>query len=172
MPFSTKRRFAANCGHEPFLALCYDSGMPIRRETRWLYPIDWPLISKHIRFEVAGPHGAGRCWKCGRPHGHELRVLPDGRWFDAELHTWRDARGKEAAWPDMVDACRMRKTRVILAACHRDHDPPNVKPKNLAAWCQRCHILNDREHHRRQFRLTILLRRAMGDLFEGAYQRW
>ncbi|MGY0781909.1 hypothetical protein FW320_14450 [Azospirillum sp. Vi22] len=62
-----------------------------------------------------------------------LRVLPDGRWFDAELHTWRDARGKEAVWPDMVDACRMRKTKVILAACHRDHDPPNVKPKNLAA---------------------------------------
>ncbi|GAA4257405.1 hypothetical protein [Azospirillum formosense] len=132
--------------------------MPIRRETRWLYPIDWPLISKRIRFEVAGPHGAGRCWKCGR-------------WFDAELHTWRDARGKETAWPDMVDACRMWKTRVILAARHRDHDPPNVKPKNLAAWYQRCHILNDREHHHRQFRLTIMQRRAMGDLFEGAYRR-
>lgn len=77
--------FVDNCGDAQRFALCYIPGMPIRRETRWLYPIDWPLISKHIRFEVAGPHGAGRCWKCGRPHGHELRVLPDGRWFDVEL---------------------------------------------------------------------------------------
>ncbi|QCO03392.1 hypothetical protein [Azospirillum argentinense] len=118
---TSNSRFVDNCRDAQRFASCYISGMPIRRETRWLYLIDWPLISKHIRFEVAGPHGAGRCWKCGRPHGQELRVLPDGRWFDAEQHTWRDARGKEAAWPDMVDACRMRKTRVILAACHRDH---------------------------------------------------
>ena len=53
--------------------------MPIRAEMRWFYPIDWPQLSRHVRFERAG----GVCQGCGRPHGEIVRVLPDGRWFDA-----------------------------------------------------------------------------------------
>ncbi|KAA0676754.1 hypothetical protein [Azospirillum brasilense] len=144
--------------------------MPIKPERRWWYPIDWPIISNHVRFQVDGPHGRGRCWTCGRPHGHEIRVLPDGRWFDPEQHTWRDDRGREASWPDVIEACAIRKTRVILAACHRNHRPEDVQPKNLAAWCQRHHMLHDREFHRAQARITILLRRAAGDPFQGPYR--
>ena len=132
--------------------------MPIRRERRWWYPIDWPNISLRIRFEVDGPHG------------QTIRVLPDGRWFDPEIHTWCDDRGREASWPDVIEGCAIRKTRVVLAACHLDHDPGNVKPKNLAAWCQRHHMLHDREFHRSQAWITILLRRAAGDLFHGPYR--
>ena len=25
--------------------------MPIRAEMRWFYPIDWPQLSRHVRFE-------------------------------------------------------------------------------------------------------------------------
>ncbi|WP_245637110.1 hypothetical protein [Azospirillum thiophilum] len=64
----------------------------------------------------------------------------------------------------------MKRTRVILAACHKDHDPTNNRSANLVALCQRCHMLHDREEHRRRFRVTILLRRALGDLFGGAYR--
>jgi hypothetical protein len=39
--------------------------MPIRRQHRWLYPIDWPQISAAIRFGRAKSH----CEECGRPHG-------------------------------------------------------------------------------------------------------
>ena len=39
--------------------------MPINRELRWFYPIDWPEISRRVRFERAG----GVCEGCGRPHG-------------------------------------------------------------------------------------------------------
>jgi hypothetical protein len=28
--------------------------MPIRAEMRWFYPIDWPQLSRHVRFERAG----------------------------------------------------------------------------------------------------------------------
>ena len=31
--------------------------MPIRPENRWLYPIDWPLLSDQIRFVRAGGRG-------------------------------------------------------------------------------------------------------------------
>ena len=35
--------------------------MPIRPELRWFYPIDWPELSRAIRFGRAG----GRCERAG-----------------------------------------------------------------------------------------------------------
>jgi hypothetical protein len=52
--------------------------MPIKPEMRWFYPIDWPQISRHVRFERAGGVCEGYC----RPHGEIIRCLPDGRWYD------------------------------------------------------------------------------------------
>jgi len=61
---------------------------------------------------------------------------------------------------------------VVLAAAHLDHDPGNNRPRNVRALCQRCHLLHDWPHHRVvQARLTVLLRRALGDLFLGPYRR-
>jgi len=71
--------------------------MPIRAEMRWFYPIDWPQLSRHVRFERA----SGVCQGCGRPHGKIIRVLPDGRWFDATRQTWRNGHGRPARWPDI-----------------------------------------------------------------------
>ncbi len=48
--------------------------MLIRPELRWFYPIDWPELSRAIRFGRAG----GRCEACGRPHGQAVSCLPDG----------------------------------------------------------------------------------------------
>jgi hypothetical protein len=63
----------------------------------------------------------------------------------------------------------MRKTRVVLAAAHLDHDPRNNRLRNLKSLCQRCHLIHDRPHHLVQRRITYLLRRALGDLFLGPY---
>ena len=145
--------------------------MPIRLQTRHHDPIDWPSLSAMVRFEMPGPHGAGRCWQCGRPHGKTVRVLADGRWWDDEVGLWKDDHGHQAPWPDIVEACTQRRTKVVLACCHRDHDPSNNTLGNLAAWCQRHHLLHDREWQRQQFTITILLRRARGDLFLGTYRR-
>ena len=143
--------------------------MPIRRELRWLYPIDWPQLSRQVRFVRA----RGRCERCGRPHGRRVWHLGDGRWWDEEAGAWRDGRGREvAAWPGYAESRRLlRRTRVVLAAAHLDHDPTNSKPRNLKALCQRCHMLHDRPEHRRRIRTTLLLRRALGDLFTGPYRR-
>ncbi len=144
--------------------------MPIRPEIRWLYPIDWRELSITIRFRRAG----GRCEGCGRPHGRLVVHLGDGRWWDAERGAWRDGEGRmlRRALPD-ADALlmRVRITRVVLATAHRDHDPTHNRSRNLAALCQRCHILNDRDEHLRRRRLTYLARRALGDLFTGPYSR-
>ena len=84
--------------------------------------------------------------------------------------TWRDRRGRAARWPDLVDAVRLRTTRVVLAAAHLDHDPTHNRLRNLRSLCQRCHILHDRPHHLAQRFLTHRRRWALGDLFLGSYR--
>jgi len=63
----------------------------------------------------------------------------------------------------------MRRTRVVLAAAHLDHDPSNNRRGNLKSLCQRCHLIHDRPQHLAPRRITYLLRRALGDLFLGRY---
>lgn len=51
--------------------------MPIRKELRFLYPIDWRELSTQIRFVRV----KGRCERCGRPHGQwsGIRATAAGR---------------------------------------------------------------------------------------------
>ncbi|MGJ5667779.1 hypothetical protein QLG13_07910 [Rhodococcus aetherivorans] len=43
-------------------------------------------------------------------------------------------------------------SKVILTIAHLDHTPENCHPDNLRAWCQRCHLKYDAEHHAEQRR--------------------
>jgi hypothetical protein len=45
-------------------------------------------------------------------------------------------------------------SRVVLTCAHLDHTPENCDPKNLRAWCQRCHLTYDAEHHAREAGMT------------------
>ncbi len=134
--------------------------MPIKPENRGFYLIDWPQLSQAIRFGRA----LGRCEKCGVPHKTVVYHLGDGRWWDAENRRWV---GGKVTGPDMV---HLRRTYIVLATAHRDHDEGNSSPKNLAAWCQACHIRHDAPEHARRRRITYLLRKALGDLFLGPYR--
>jgi len=147
---------------------------------RWFYPIDWRELSATIRFGRA----QGRCEHCRCPHGRDVIHLGDGRWFDADDAVWRNDRGRRLARlpappsTALFDQLRLVEiagevplaiTRVCLASAHLDHDPGNNHPRNLAALCQRCHLANDRREHQRQRWSTLFRRRALGDLFGGAY---
>lgn len=151
--------------------------MPIAPEDRWLYPIDWRELSQLIRFGRA----KGRCERCGRPHGQAVIHLGNGIWWDDARGTWRDDRGRRVARlpaPGVIEerqpslsgiAARpaLPVTRVVLASAHLDHDPGNNRPRNLAALCQRCHMVHDaREHRRRRWSKAFRLR-AMADLFSA-----
>ena len=39
-------------------------------------------------------------------------------------------------------------SKVVLTIAHLDHTPENCDRENLRAWCQRCHLNYDAEHHR------------------------
>lgn len=92
--------------------------MPMQRDR---YPADWEAISLYIRFERA----QGRCEWCqaenGQPH------------------------------PDT--GSRVVLTVAHLGTAHADgspgdkHDKMDVRPENLAALCQRCHLNYDRDEH-------------------------
>lgn len=140
--------------------------MPIRHENRWFYPIDWKQLSAEIRFRRAG----SRCERCRRPHLQTAFHLGDGRWWDASLGVWRDGQGRRLRKrPDRIIQDMRRPTYVVLACAHLDHDPSNNDPHNLAALCQRCHMLHDAAEHRVQRWWNVFRRRALGDLFQGLY---
>ena len=136
--------------------------MPIRAENRWLYPIDWAQLSGAIRFGRAG----SRCERCGRPHRRRVAHLGDGRWWDADADTWRSGRGRPVAVHEPLLLARVRVTVPVLACAHLDHDPGNNAARNLAALCQRCHLLHDAAEHRWQRWWNVFRVRGLRDLFE------
>ncbi len=139
--------------------------MPIAREHRWLYPIDWRELSAVIRFGRA----KGRCEHCCRPHGQDVLHLGNGIWWDENASRWRDGRGRGVRHlPTPVDISRaqpgfvgidppsqFRVTRVVLASAHLNHDPSDNRPRNLAALCQRCHMSHDASEHRDTGNVTL-----------------
>ena len=149
--------------------------MPIAREHRWLYPIDWRELSNLIRFRRA----KGRCEHCGRPHGRDVLHLGNGVWWDEDAAIWRDGQGRglrRLPSPDELARAQpglagidppshLRATRVVLASAHLNHDPGDNRPQNLAALCQRCHMVHDASEHRRRRWLNAFRLRALGDLF-------
>ena len=139
--------------------------MPIRAEHRWLYPIDWPQLSAAIRFGRA----KGKCEHCHRPHLAQIWHLGDGRWWDVTSATWRDYRGRGVrAFPSLD---QLRRTRVVLACAHLNHDPTSNSPRNLAALCQRCHLAHDAPEHRYQRWRTRFTRRALRDFFDPSLKQ-
>lgn len=141
--------------------------MPIRPEYRWLYPIDWSELSQLVRFTRA----KRRCDHCRRPHRTIVVHLGDVRWWDPLGGFWRDGRGRRARAPGDNFISFVRTTRVVLACAHLDHDPTNNAQQNLAALCQRCHMIHGAIEHRRRRWCNAFRRRALGDLFAGDYGR-
>ena len=114
----------------------------------------------------------GRCEHCDRPHGKTVQHLGDGRWWDEERHTWRNGQRTACGRP-----ARPRQLHRSPYDARGPGDCPSrsrfrrtTRPRNLAALCQRCHILHDGEEHRRRRWLTYRRRRALGDLFTGPYR--
>ena len=149
--------------------------MPIKPEHRWFYPIDWPELSRLIRFKRA----KGRCERCRRPHGRDVSHLGNGVWWDDDFSRWRDGQGRvvrrlpppddlQKAQPGLTGIgapAVMQTTRVVLASAHLNHDPTDNRQRNLAALCQRCHMIHDAPEHCRRRILNAFRRRARRDLF-------
>lgn len=56
-------------------------------------------------------------------------------------------------------------SRVVLTTGHLDHTPETRDIAKLRHWCQRCHLVYDREHHAQTAYATRKARAATEDLF-------
>jgi len=111
--------------------------MPIKKENAVRYPRDW----KQIRQEVLERAGH----KCeGSP------MFPDCRVANYAKHP-------------------VTGSKVVLTVAHLNHVPEDVgvpgNRPNLKAWCNRCHLAYDHEHHMRNASQTRHKRKAVRDLF-------
>lgn len=124
----------------------------------------WRELSAMIRFGRAN----GRCEACRRPHAHLVYHVGDGRWWDEEAGCWRNSEGQRLRWRAIANAGPLRLSRVVIA-CARINRSGADEPDNLMALCRRCLMLRRAPEYRQQHRLTLLKRRALGDLFLGVY---
>lgn len=130
--------------------------------------IDRP--AEHQDRHFASSRSAPRCEHCGRPHGHTLRCLPDGRWLSPD-GIWFGDDGDPAPWPDVVEYAGVRTSRSIVGLYRRRTTIETSAEKAMERrWlCRRCHMVTARDEHRRVTRTRSLMRLAIGDLFEGTY---
>jgi 5-methylcytosine-specific restriction endonuclease McrA len=56
---------------------------------------------------------------------------------------------------------------VVLTVAHLDHQPENVDPNNLRAWCQRCHNTYDLPLRRAGIAARAQTGKAVADLLEN-----
>lgn len=137
--------------------------MPIKPENKARYPSNW----KQIRTAILD-RARYRCEKCKALNGRMiargagdddgLYMVEDGDVFDAE-------NGEYIGCRRMSDWHLAKMVKVVLTIAHLDHTPENNDPSNLRAWCQRCHLRYDAEHHAMNSRITRQSRKAIGDLF-------
>lgn len=121
--------------------------MPIAPENRDRYPPSWRALSDGIRFGRAG----SRCecaGECGIDHQAEARLWDNDSTKPEVARPFRRCQAVHGLpHPETGSA-------VVLTVGHLDHQPENVDPTNLRAWCQRCHNRYDGPHRRANARRT------------------
>jgi hypothetical protein len=115
--------------------------MPIRPEFRHLYRGPrWRMVRARIlaraggRFDLLGEYlGGARCENCSSLDG---------------AIGFRDEWGAFIA-VSQYQAEHMDADFVSLqiGVAHKNHIPGDNRDENLAAWCRRCHLLYDADHH-------------------------
>ncbi len=139
--------------------------MPIKPENRARYPEDWPAIRAAI-LERAGH----RCEQCkAANHTRIARGAGDDvdTYMTDDAHVYDADNGEYLGRKRMSDYDVLRMVDIVLTIAHLDHTPENRDPANLRAWCQRCHLRYDAQHHATNARATRRARKAVGDLFQG-----
>ncbi len=139
--------------------------MPIKPENKARYPKDW----KQIRERILARAG-NCCEKCKAPNRERIAR---GKGEDADTYMLSSAYVYCAESGTLLGQCRHsdyevdRMVNVVLSIAHLDHTPENCDDDNLRAWCQRCHLRYDVEHHKRNARATRRKALRTADLFDA-----
>lgn len=139
--------------------------MPIKPENKARYPANWNEIRATI-LERAG----SCCERCKVRNGNRITRgvgESDGTYMDMDGYVFDADNGVQLGRVRHSDYEGTGKwINVVLTIAHLDHIPENCDPANLRAWCQRCHLRYDADHHAKNARVTRRDRLASRDLFE------
>lgn len=148
---------------------------PMRKSA---YPANWDAISR-ARREQAGQ----KCEQCGVPNGTLIVRKPKSDEYlivDHDgycMYRWPDGRWIHLSeLPDGFDYDR--DIKVVLTVHHigvpypdgrpgNPHDKMDVRPENLIAVCQRCHLILDKEIHIANRKKTIARKKAEKTTAQG-----
>lgn len=129
--------------------------MPIKPENLKFYPENWPEIRERIRKrsgnrcectgECGEQHEAGRCNLEHMSTGYRLL---SGKFVPAKHFT------PELAASLFGQYRTLALKKIVLTVSHKNHVPSDCEDSNLQHFCQRCHLLYDREHHLESARKT------------------
>lgn len=137
--------------------------MPIKPENRDRYPKDWPAIRARILARAGNA-----CEQCKAPN--RTRIAR-GTGSDAGTYMLDSADVFCADTGKHLGQCRhsdyelARMVDVVLTIAHLDHTPENCADDNLRAWCQRCHLRYDADHHRANAQATRRAKAGTLELF-------
>ena len=139
--------------------------MPIKPENRSRYPADWRAIRERI-LQRAG-HACEKCKAQNRTRIARGAGKDDGTYMLDTAEVFCAETGEHLGQCRHSDYELARMVDVVLTIAHLDHVPENCAEDNLRAWCQRCHLRYDQQHHQANAQATRRSRLAMGDLFAG-----
>lgn len=128
--------------------------MPIKPENKDRYPADWKQIRARILERAKHCcEGSPKHPDCRIPNrAHRVKSIERWTFNEDEAHAISDGTPGDVV-------------QIVLTIGHLDHTPENCADDNLKAWCQRCHLVYDAEHHAQTARATRRAGRAAADLF-------
>ena len=137
--------------------------MPIKPENRARYPADWKAIRERILLRAANC-----CEKCKAPNRTRIARgagKDEGTYMLDSADVFCAETGQHLGQCRHSDYELARMVDVVLTIAHLDHVPENCAEDNLRAWCQRCHLRYDHDHHRANAQATRRARSGTLELF-------
>jgi len=116
--------------------------MPIAPENKHRYPADWAAI-RAVRLAQVN----NRCEGCGVINHAWGYRLPDGEFIHLVRSELIEQGYTQPPFWLRTEHGSVRVFEIVLTIAHLDHTPENNHPDNLRAWCQKCHLDHDRQHH-------------------------
>lgn len=113
--------------------------MPVDRA---LYPGDWPQIQAHIIAK-----NGNRCSTCG-VRNYSVGVRENGQFvcYSEAARTYQEAVEIRKQYDNGII--------IVLAVCHKNHNPADCQDSNLFSACQLHHLKHDRYLHSLHARVT------------------
>jgi len=137
--------------------------MPIKPENKKRYPENWKQIREQIL--IRANHCCEACKAPNRTRIARGGGEDKGTYMNEDCYVFCDQTGKLLGQISAADYEPLRMVDIVLTIAHLDHTPENCDPDNLRAWCQKCHLNYDKEHHKKNSQITRHNSKKMSDLF-------